>query len=169
MKETAGDTIVLHICSRNHNHMRYSSWAREWHRQKFLSFSVIFVKMKISSFYTCERKITFIMLPQIWSATNIISCYFGSIFTLLPYYWHQELKLWKNVKKSWRYFPFRHVHHEWRSYDVWFLIYKAQRTEFFVILSHFFLSFDQPNNPENQNFEKMKNFLNILSFYPYIP
>ena len=40
-------------------------------------------------------------------------------------------------------------------YDVWFLRYKARRTEHFVILGHF-LPFDPPNNPKNQNFEKMK-------------
>ena len=33
--------------------------------------------------------------------------------------------------------------------------YKAQQTDAFVILSHF-LPFDPPNNPKNQNFEKMK-------------
>ena len=33
--------------------------------------------------------------------------------------------------------------------------YGAQQTEFFVMLVHFFL-FYPPNNPKNQNFEKMK-------------
>ena len=42
-----------------------------------------------------------------------------------------------------------------KIYDVWFLRYKAQWMEFFVILGHFF-PFDPPNNPKNQNFEKMK-------------
>ena len=32
---------------------------------------------------------------------------------------------------------------------------KASATEFFVILDHF-LPFYPPNNPKNQNFEKMK-------------
>ena len=35
------------------------------------------------------------------------------------------------------------------------LRYKAQWTEFFVILGHF-LPFYPTNNPDNQNFEKMK-------------
>ena len=25
-KKIAGDIIILHICTKNHNHMRYSSW-----------------------------------------------------------------------------------------------------------------------------------------------
>ena len=46
------------------------------------------------------------------------------------------------------------MHHKWQSYNVWFLRYEAWRTEFFVILDHF-LSFYPPNNPKNENFEKM--------------
>ena len=47
------------------------------------------------------------------------------------------------------------MYHKWKSYYVWFLRYGARRTEFFVILDHF-LPFYPPNNPKNQNFEKMK-------------
>ena len=61
----------------------------------------------------------------------------------------------KNEKTSWRYYHFTHVYHKWQSYDVWFLRYEAWQTEFFVILDHF-LPFYPPNNPKNQNFEKMK-------------
>ena len=38
--------------------------------------------------------------------------------------------------------------------DLWFLIYHARQTEFFVILGYF-LPFYPSNNLENQNFEKM--------------
>ena len=31
-----------------------------------------------------------------------------------------------------------HVYHKWRSYDTWFLKYKVQKTEIFIILGHFF-------------------------------
>ena len=41
------------------------------------------------------------------------------------------------------------------SYDVWFLRYGVQQTEFFVILDHF-LPFYPSNNLKNQNFEKLK-------------
>ena len=95
------------------------------------------------------------MLTQIWSATDIIFCHFRPFFALLPHYWPQKLKFGKNVKNTWRYYPFTHVHHKSRSYDVWFLRYKVQRTKFFVILGHF-LPFDGPENPKNQNFEEIK-------------
>ena len=55
--------------------------------------------------------------------------------------------------------------HMMYGYDVWLLKYEAQQTEFFVILDGS-LPFYPPNNPENQNFEKMKNkSLEILSLY----
>ena len=49
-----------------------------------------------------------------------------------------------------------HVYHKWRSYDIWFLKYKVQQTEIFVILGHF-LPFQPPDNLENQNFKIEKN------------
>ena len=48
-----------------------------------------------------------------------------------------------------------HVHHGWKSYAIWFLKYKVQQTESFVILGHV-LPFYAPNSPKNQNFLKMK-------------
>ena len=44
-----------------------------------------------------------------------------------------------------------------------------QRAEFFVILGHFCPDSDPPNNPKIQNFEKIKNRLEILSFYNCVP
>ena len=77
------------------------------------------------------------MLTQIWSATdNFLS--FKASFALLPHYWPQKLKFEKNLKSTWRYYHFTNVYHKSRSYDVWFLRYKVQRTEFFVILGHFY-------------------------------
>ena len=42
MKQFAGDIIVLHMCSKNHNHMMYGFWNTEWDRQNFLIFWAIF-------------------------------------------------------------------------------------------------------------------------------
>ena len=67
----------------------------------------------------------------------------------------EKSKVWKNEKKSWRYHHFTHVYHKWQSHDVWFLRYEAWRTESLVISDHF-LPFYPPNNPKNQNFEKLK-------------
>ena len=40
-------------------------------------------------------------------------------------------------------------------HDAWFLRYRTRQVEFFVILDYS-LHFYPLNNPENQNFEKMK-------------
>ena len=109
MKTTAGDIIILHMCTKNHNYMRYSSRDTEWVRQKNLSFWVIFCpftplttwktkilkKMKKVSFYTSVPKIMIIcyMLLEIWSATDTIFCCFGSFFALLSHYIDPEKKL----------------------------------------------------------------------------
>ena len=96
----------------------------------------------------------------------VILCHF---LLFLPDCWPQKWKFGKNVKNTWRYYPFPHVNHKSRSYDVWFMRYKVQRAEFFVILGHFCPDSDPPNNPKIQNFEKIKNRLEILSFYNCAP
>ena len=60
----------------------------------------------------------------------------GHFFALSPHYWARKLKIGRNVKKDLRHYPFTHVYHKWRSYDVWFLGYKARQPKFFVILGH---------------------------------
>ena len=71
--------------------------------------------------------------------------------------WFQKSKFWKNMKiPGDTILLYIHVYHEWRSYDISFLKYKVRETEIFVILGHF-LSFQLPDNPENQNFKIEKN------------
>ena len=61
----------------------------------------------------------------------------------------------KMNKNTWRYFHFTKVYHKWQSYDLCFLRYGVQQTEFFAILDRF-LPFYPSNNQKIQNFEKMK-------------
>ena len=42
MKKFAGDIVILHKCTKNHNHMMYGSWDMEWDGKHFLSFWAIF-------------------------------------------------------------------------------------------------------------------------------
>ena len=79
----------------------------------------------------------------------------------------QKIKILKKWKNSQIDYHFTHVYHKWQSYNVWFLRYGAQQTEFFLILEHF-LPFYPTNNPKKQNFEKIKR-LEILSFYKIVP
>ena len=50
----------------------------------------------------------------------------------------QKIKILKNWKNPWRYYPFTNAYHKWQSYDVWFLRYGVQRTEFFCHFGPFF-------------------------------
>ena len=119
-KKIAGDVIILHVCTKSYNHMKYSSWDKELDRI-FLSFWAIFCpfiphplttqkikilkkwkkNLQISSFQTCATKNTIIwcMLTQIWSATDIIFCHLRPFFAILPHYWPWKLKFGKNKKK----------------------------------------------------------------------
>ena len=121
MKQASGDVIILHTCTKKHNHMMYASWDMECNKHNFLPFWAIF-------------------------------CLLSPLLT-------PKIKIWKNCKKTSRYYPFKHVYHKWRSYDVWFLRYTVRG----AVFCNFgpFLQFDPPNNPENQNFEK-KNAGDII-------
>ena len=57
-----------------------------------------------------------------------------------------KIKIWKKCKKHLERLSFYTSHHKSRSYDVWFLRYKLQRTKIYAILP----------------------FLQFLSFYPLI-
>ena len=41
-KNESGYVSILHICTKNHNHMMYASWDMEYNRHNFLSFWSIF-------------------------------------------------------------------------------------------------------------------------------
>ena len=77
-KKIAGDIIILRMCTKNHNHMRYSSWNTE--KDKFFvilgHFFALYKTLQkcqeISSFYTCVPKvmIRWCTVPQTWCATD---------------------------------------------------------------------------------------------------
>ena len=77
------------------------------------------------------------MVPEIWSATDIIFCHFGLFFALFPPYGPEKSKL---KKKKWKkYLTILSFYKDKRqSYDVWLLRYRdgMQWTECFVILDH---------------------------------
>ena len=90
-KKFTGDPIILHICTKNHNHMRYSSWDMEWDTF-FCHFG---------SFYNCISQMTIIwcMVPEILSNTDMIFCQFGLFFAFSPPLTTQKIKILKKWKK----------------------------------------------------------------------
>ena len=144
MKKTPGDIIILHKCTKNHDHRLYCSWDMaqdgcNW----YFSFWAIFCsftslttrKMKISkkcmemsSFNTTVPKIIIICftVPEIWRMTGVIVIFhFGLCFSILPPYQLKKQKFQKNEKNTWRYHHSTHVYQKLWLDDVWFLRYGA--------------------------------------------
>ena len=102
-KKFPGDIIILQMCTKNHNHMRYSSWNTKrdrifCHFGSFLTllppptlnspknenFKKIKTNLTISSFYTSVPKIMIICytMPEIWHMTDVIIFHFALFFAL---------------------------------------------------------------------------------------
>ena len=79
-------------------------------------------------------------------------CHFGPFFALLPHYWPPKLKFGKDVRNTWRYYPFPYVYHKRKSYHMKYGSWDIRHNRVFC----HFLPFDPTNNLKNLNFEKMK-------------
>ena len=122
----------------------------------------IFKKWKkplvISSFYARVPKIIILCytVREIWCMTDVIF-HFGLFFALLPPSNNLETQNFEKMKKKpWGYHYFTHVHHKSWSYALLYLRYGTWQLQFSLFILGYFLPFQHPNNPENQNFEKMK-------------
>ena len=106
-KNKPDDIIILHKCTKNHDHMLYYAWDMAHDRCNYFSFCAIFCpltpltaqKMKISkkwkkyleisSFYTSVPKVIIICytVPEIWRVTDVtvfVFFHFRQFFALLP-------------------------------------------------------------------------------------
>ena len=131
-KKIAGDIIILHMCTKNHNHMMYSSWDMQWEHFPQQPRKLKFWKNE-KSIWRCHHFKLVQQKPQLndvfllkYGVWQTFFSHFRPFFALLPHYWPQKLKFGKNVKNTWIYYSFTHVHYTSRSYDVWFLRYKVQ-------------------------------------------
>ena len=106
MKKIAGDIIILHMCTKNHNHMRYSSWDKEWDKI-FLSIWAIFSaplpnNTENQNFEKLKKSSGEVTILNLWNKKHdqimyaysdmecAIFCHLRPFFTLLPYYWPQN-------------------------------------------------------------------------------
>ena len=69
-------------------------------------------------------------------------------------------------KNTWRYYHFKHLHHKWESYDVWFLRYGVQQT-IFRHSGPFFALLPAYRAKKLTFSKKWKKHLKILSFYKH--
>ena len=93
---------------------------------------------------------------------------FGTFLASLIPLKTRKIRILKKWKNCWRHHFAHVVFQKLQSYEVPFLRYRMRQTEFFVVLDHF-LPLHHPNNPENQNFEKVKRHLQMESFYTCVP
>ena len=86
---------------------------------------------------------------------------FQAIFSSFAPLLTPKIKIWKKCKKkkknTCRYYPFTHVYHWSRSYDVWFLRYEVQQTGIFVFLGNFLSFYQPPPLPNSLKKENIKN------------
>ena len=176
MKKFPGDIIILHMCTKNQNHMIYSSWDTEWDSKDFLLFWFIFclfnkptpplmiLKIKILEkneknagdiillyiymYHKWRSYVIWFLKYKVWQTEMFIIL--GHFMPFQPFD-NLENQNFKVEKNTWSYYYFIRLHHKRQSYDVWFLKYGARQTEYFVILDCFLL-FHPPMDPENQNF-----------------
>ena len=106
------------MCTKNHNHMRYSSWDTK--NEKMNISKKLKQPLEIPSFYTVAPKIMTIAytVPEIWDVTDVIVIFhFGLI---LPFY---------PPKNIWRYHHFTQVYQKLWLDEVRFLRYGAWQTD----------------------------------------
>ena len=113
-----------------------------------------------------HKWVTWCMVPEIWNATDRISCHFGQFFAFLPPPNNPKNQNFEKLKKRPGGIIILHtctINDNHMMYSSWDMKYDRQN---FLSLWTVFLPFYYPNNPKNQNFEKKWNkSLQILSFY----
>ena len=169
-KKIAGDIIILHMCTKNHNHMRYSSWDMEW--DNFFAVYLLpnnpenqnFEKMKKASgdviiLNLCNKKHDHMMYAysdmECLHRHNFLS--FQAIFCSFAPLLTPEIKICNKCKKSPGDIILLHmctINQDHMMYGSWDM--KFNRQNFFVILGNF-LSFYPPNTLKNENIKNVKN------------
>ena len=88
-KKTTGDIIILHKCTKNHDHILYCSWDMACDRCNcYFSFWVLFFVFLPPSPPSSPKNENFYIwytVPEIWRITNVIIFHFGLFFALLPH------------------------------------------------------------------------------------
>ena len=172
--------------TKNHNHMKYSSWDTELDRI-LLSFWAIFSpltvittqknenyekikSLEILSFYTCvSQMIIWCMVPEILSTTDKIFCHFGLFFALLPPNnpKNQNFEKMKKIPRGSIILNMSTINENHIMYDSW-------DTERDRIVSHFgtFFALLHPLPLTTQRIKiskKWKKHLEISLFYKSVP
>ena len=99
------------------------------------------------------------MVPEIWSAADMIFCHSGPFFALFLNYGPRKLK---KGKKTWRYYHFTNINDSHMMYGSSEI--ECNRHNFFVILDCF-LPFYHPKNTNLKKWKKKKTPRDIIIFH----
>ena len=110
IKEAPGDIIILNMSNINKNQKLNDVWFLRYGAQPTDFFLIL------------NQFLPFYCSPQ--------------PPTTPPTQQPKELKFWK--MKRYRHHHFTQVYHKWQTYDIWFLRYQLQQTNFFCHLGQFF-------------------------------
>ena len=163
--------------TKNQSHMMYGSWDIKCKVQRFFVIlghcfcPLTLQQPKKSKFWknkkmhediiilhlcTTNENHDWCMVPDISSKTDrqvfVILDYFLPFYSLTM----QKIKILRKWEKLLEILSFTQVYRKWQSYDIWFLRYQLQQTDFFCHLWPFF-SFYAPNSPKDENIKKLKN------------
>ena len=145
MKKFAGD-IILRIFTRNHNHMRYSSWDTKWDR-------IFCHDHMLHAYWDMECSHRHIFTPLLLFCSTIHS---------------EKLKFGRNIKKHLEILSFYACVRLIKirctpdvMYGSWDM--KFNRENYFVILVNF-LPFYPPNGSKNENIENETKFCRYHHF-----
>ena len=115
IEKMPGDIIILHKCTKNHDHRLYCSGDIVWKKH-----------LEISSFYTNVPKSMIIgyTVSEIWCMTDVIIILLGDF---LPFYPSnsQKMKIPKKIENASRYHHFTQVYQNSWSYAILLLRYGA--------------------------------------------
>ena len=135
MKKFAGDIIILHMCTKNHNHMMYGSSDTEWNiLGHLLPFNPPmdpenqnFQKNRKKTwryYYFTNINDSHMMYGSLdieSNRQNFLS--FGTIFCPFTPLRTQKIKIFKNWRNAWRYHHFIQVYQKLWSHAILFLRY----------------------------------------------
>ena len=156
MKKFAVDIIILYMCTRNHNHMRYSSRYTKWDRlfchfgpllcdfnpllpnnpenQNFEEIKKAFGDVIILNLCNKKHDHMIYAYSDMECLHRHIFLSFKPFFALLAHFWCRKLNFGKNVINTWRYYHLI-IWSPDIMYGSWDI--KFNRQNYFVILGKF--------------------------------
>ena len=188
MKKFAGDIIIIHMCTKNHNHIMYDFWNTEWDRQKSLSFWTIFCpftplttqKIKIrKNEKNAEKYYHFTQVYHKWQSHEVwflkYRAWRTKFFVVLDHFLLfytpsnskiQNLKKWRKMSRDVIILHMGIINDNHMMYGSWDMEHDGQK---FLSFWAIFCTFIPLMIWKIKILKKWKHHLEILSLYTCVP